>query len=83
MYRVIFNHSLADLAPDTHVGFLVSASPNLGLWETVGMPRDRKITYSDRQSQAAHAKKKQPKKKTIREDANQVAARIVREATQK
>jgi hypothetical protein len=44
------------------------------------MPKDRKITYSDRQSRAARAKK-QPKKKVTREDANQAAARIVKEAT--
>jgi hypothetical protein len=45
------------------------------------MPKDRKKTYSDRQSQAARDKKR-PKKKTTREDVNHTAARIVREATE-
>jgi len=52
-----------------------------GLWETVGMPKDRKKTYSDRQSQVSRAKK-QPKRKAPREDLSQAAARIVREATE-
>ena len=50
------------------------------LWETVRMPKDRKKTYSDRQSQAARAKK-QPMKKAPREDFSQAAARIVKKAT--
>jgi hypothetical protein len=49
------------------------------LWETVRMPKDRKETYSDRQSQTARAKK-QPKKKAPREDFSQAAARMVRKA---
>ena len=46
------------------------------------MPKNRKLTYSDRQSQASRDKKQQPKKqnqKRSREDVNQAAARIVRE----
>jgi hypothetical protein len=54
----------------------------VSLWETVGMPKDRKKTYSDRQSQASRDKK-QPKKKAPHEDVRQAAARIVREATEK
>jgi hypothetical protein len=46
------------------------------------MPKDRKKTYSDRQSQASRDKK-QPKKKAPHEDVRQAAARIVREATEK
>jgi len=48
------------------------------------MPKDRKKTYSDRQSQASHTKRqaKQQKKKTTREDFSQAAARIVKEATE-
>jgi len=38
------------------------------------MPKDRKKTYSDRQSDAARAKKKQPKDKALREDVDQSAA---------
>ncbi len=55
-----------------------------GLWETGVMPKDRKKTYSDRQSEASRAKKqaKTPKKKIAREDFSQAAARIVREATE-
>jgi hypothetical protein len=45
------------------------------------MPKDRKKTYSDRQSQASRDKK-QPKKKAPREDFSQTAARIVKEATE-
>jgi hypothetical protein len=46
------------------------------------MPKDRKKTFSDRQSQASRAKK-QPKKKAMkREDSSQAAPRIVREATE-
>jgi hypothetical protein len=47
------------------------------------MPKDRKKTYSDRQSQASHTKKqaKQQKKKVTREDFSQAATRTVREAT--
>jgi hypothetical protein len=45
------------------------------------MPKDRKKTYSDRQSEAARAKKQLEKKKAPREDFSQ-AARIVREATE-
>ena len=47
------------------------------------MPKDRKKTYSDHQSQAARLKKQQAKKKRPREDFSQAAARIVREATNK
>jgi hypothetical protein len=47
------------------------------------MPKDRKKTYSDRQSQASQAKKQQPKKKVApKEDFSQAAVRIVREATE-
>jgi len=51
--------------------------------ETVHMPKDRKKTYSDHQSEASRAKK-QPKKKNqaSREDFSQAAARIAREATE-
>lgn len=42
------------------------------------MPKNRKQTYSDRQSQAARLEKQKPKKKP-RED--QAAERIVRETT--
>jgi len=52
------------------------------LWETVGMPKDRKKTYSDHQSEASRAKKQPKKKKASREDFSQAAARIVREATE-
>ena len=41
------------------------------MWQDVPMPKDRKETYSDRQSQAARAKKQQPKKKAQGEDASQ------------
>jgi len=51
------------------------------LWETVGMPKDRKKTYSDHQSEASRAKKQPKKQKAPREDSSQTAARIVREAT--
>ena len=54
-----------------------------GLCETVGMPKDRKKTYSDHQSEASRAKKQQTqKKKAPREDSSQAAARIVRESTE-
>jgi hypothetical protein len=46
------------------------------------MPKDRKKTYSDRQSEAARAKKQPKKKKAPREDFSQAAARIVKEATE-
>jgi hypothetical protein len=46
------------------------------------MPKDRKKTYSDRQSQAARDKKQSPKKKEPREDLSQAAARTVRQATE-
>jgi hypothetical protein len=41
------------------------------------MPKDRKKTYSDRQSQAAREKKRQPKKQATprKEDFSQAAAR--------
>jgi hypothetical protein len=47
----------------------------------VGIPKDRKQTYSDRQSQSARAKKqaKQPRKKTAPEDSSQAAVRIVKQ----
>jgi hypothetical protein len=54
----------------------------IALWETVGMPKDRKKTFSDRQSQASRAKKQPKKKATKREDFSQAAPRIVREATE-
>ena len=54
-----------------------------GLWETVRMPKDRKKTYSDHQSEASRAKKQPTKKKQAsREDSSQAAARIVKEATE-
>jgi hypothetical protein len=54
-----------------------------GLWETVGMPKDRKKTYSDHQSEASRAKKQpRKKKKTSPEDLNQAAARVVKELTE-
>lgn len=46
------------------------------------MPKDRKTTYSDRQSQASRAKK-EAKQKAAREDSSQGAARTVKEATEK
>lgn len=49
----------------------------------LGMPKDRKKTYSDRQSEASRAKKQQKKKKAPREDFSQAAARIVKEATER
>ena len=39
------------------------------------MPKNRKQTYSDRQSEAARAKKQPPKKKTAPQDKTQGAAR--------
>jgi hypothetical protein len=47
------------------------------------MPKDRKKTYSDHQSEASRAKK-QPKKKekAPHEEFNQTGARIVRESTE-
>jgi hypothetical protein len=45
------------------------------------MPKDRKKTYSDRQSQAARDKKQSSKEKKTREDFDQ-AARIVKQATE-
>jgi hypothetical protein len=55
-----------------------------GLWETVAMPRDRKETYSDRQSQAARAKKEQAVKKVVpKEDAAQPGAPIVKVSPKK
>jgi hypothetical protein len=55
-------------------------APRVSLWETVGMPKDRKKTYSDRQSQASRDKK-QAKKKAPHEGVSQAPARIVREAS--
>jgi hypothetical protein len=52
-----------------------------GLWETVGMPKDRKKTYSDHQSDASRAKKQPKKKEAPREDVNQAASGTVRELT--
>ena len=46
------------------------------------MPKDRKKTYSDHQSQAARLKKEESKKKAAREDFSQPAKRIVREAAE-
>jgi hypothetical protein len=40
------------------------------------MPKDRKKTYSDRQSEASRAKKQPKKKKTPPQDLSQAAARI-------
>jgi len=53
------------------------------VWDTVDMPKDRKKTYSDHQSEASRAKK-QPKKKEKApgEDLSQAGARIVREGTE-
>jgi hypothetical protein len=46
------------------------------------MPKNRKETYSDRQSSASRAKKKATSKnKQPKEDVNQTAARILKEAT--
>jgi len=54
-----------------------------GLWQDTVMPKDRKKTYSDRQSQAARAKKQQQsKKKAAREDALQIAHRTMPQATE-
>lgn len=52
-----------------------------GLWQDGVMPKNRKQTYSDHQSQAARKRKQAAKKKVPREDFSQAAARIVREAT--
>jgi hypothetical protein len=45
------------------------------------MPKDRKKTYSDHQSEASRAKKQAKKKNVPREDFSHAAARTVREAT--
>ena len=45
------------------------------------MPKDRKKTYSDHQSQAARLKKEQSKKQAVRQDFSQSAKRTVPEAT--
>jgi len=45
------------------------------------MPKNRKKTYSDHQSEASREKKQPPKKKSAQPDANQVGARIVEEST--
>ena len=47
-----------------------------GLWETVGMPKDRNKTYSDRQSEASRAKKQPKKQKASREDSSKAPARF-------
>jgi hypothetical protein len=44
------------------------------------MPKDRKQTYSDRQSQAARDQKQSAKKKMTGEGSSQAAAPIVRKA---
>lgn len=44
------------------------------------MPKNRKKTYSDHQSEASREKKQPPKKKSAPPDANPVAARIVGES---
>ncbi|MGC2450820.1 MAG: hypothetical protein WA477_24460 [Candidatus Sulfotelmatobacter sp.] len=52
------------------------------MWDTVGMPKDRKKTYSDHQAEASRAKKQPAKtKKTPGEDLSQAAARVVKDAT--
>jgi hypothetical protein len=61
----------------------IGVAIGLGLWETVLMPKDRKKTYSDHQSEASRAKKQPKKKKAPREELGQAAARIVREATER
>jgi hypothetical protein len=48
------------------------------------MPKNRKQTYSDRQSQTARTKKQDAKKKSApKRDVNQLAARIVSDATRR
>lgn len=47
------------------------------------MPKDRKLTYSDRQAQAARDKKQSSQKKQVREDSSQAPAPIVRKANKK
>ena len=47
------------------------------------MPKDRKKTYSDYQSEASRAKKRpKQKKKEPREDSSPDAARTMKEATE-
>jgi hypothetical protein len=53
------------------------------LWETVGMPKDRKKTYSDHQSEASRAKKQPNQKKSARVETGQAPAPIVKEAPKK
>lgn len=47
------------------------------------MPKDRKLTYSDRQAQAARDKKQGAQKKTTGEDSIQPAAPVAPKATGK
>ncbi len=45
------------------------------------MPKNRKMTYSDHQSQASREKKQPPKKKSAQPGPNRSAAPVVREST--
>jgi len=47
------------------------------------MPKDRKKTYSDHQSEASRAKKQPNQKKNAREEAGQTPAQVVKEAAKK
>jgi hypothetical protein len=47
------------------------------------MPKDRKLTYSDRQSQATRDKKQAAKKKMAGDNSSQSPAPIVRNSTGK
>jgi len=46
------------------------------------MPKDRKKTYSDHQSEASRAKKQPKKKKAPHEDFSKAASRIVKDAAE-
>jgi hypothetical protein len=47
------------------------------------MPKDRKLTYSDRQAQAARDKKQSAQKKTSGESSGQTPARVAPKTTRK
>jgi hypothetical protein len=53
------------------------------MWETVHMPKDRKKTYSDHQSEASRAKNQPNQKKSAREETGQAPAQIVKQAAKK
>jgi hypothetical protein len=47
------------------------------------MPKDRKLTYSDRQAQAARDKKQNAQKKTAGEDSSPAPAPVAPKTTRK